>query len=99
MTTSSSETLSPVEAHRAAVSPEADLERCPLMPNYGPPAVQFVRGEGPYLWDSHGDVYLDFLSGLAVTSLGHSHPAVAAALAEQAQRLLHVSNLLSLIHI
>ncbi len=98
MTTSSSETLSPVEAHRAAVSPEADLERCPLMPNYGPPAVQFVRGEGPYLWDSHGEVYLDFLSGLAVTSLGHSHPAVAAAVAEQAHRLLHVSNLYATEH-
>lgn len=68
------------------------------MPNYRPPAVQFVRGEGPYLWDSHGDVYLDFLSGLAVTSLGHSHPAVAAALAEQSQRLLHVSNLYATEH-
>ncbi len=98
MTTSASESPSPVEAHRAAVSPDSNLQRCPLMPNYRPPAVQFVRGEGPYLWDSHGDVYLDFLSGLAVTSLGHSHPAVAAALAEQSQRLLHVSNLYATEH-
>jgi predicted acetylornithine/succinylornithine family transaminase len=53
----------------------------------------FVRGEGSYLWDDAGKRYLDFLSGLAVTSLGHSHPAVATALHEQAQTLLHTSNL------
>jgi predicted acetylornithine/succinylornithine family transaminase len=63
------------------------------MPTYGAPAVMFVRGQGTELWDADGQRYLDFLSGLAVTSLGHSHPAVAAALHEQAQMLLHVSNL------
>jgi acetylornithine/N-succinyldiaminopimelate aminotransferase len=65
----------------------------PLMPTYGPPRVEFVRGEGSWLWDTEGTRYLDFLSGLAVTSLGHAHPAVAAALADQARTLLHVSNL------
>ena len=65
----------------------------PLMPTYAPPRVMFVRGEGSYLWDDAGKRYLDFLSGLAVTSLGHSHPAVATALHEQAQTLLHTSNL------
>jgi acetylornithine/N-succinyldiaminopimelate aminotransferase len=65
----------------------------PLMPTYAPPAVTFVRGAGTELWDDAGRRYLDFLSGLAVTSLGHSHPAVADALAEQARTLLHVSNL------
>jgi predicted acetylornithine/succinylornithine family transaminase len=69
------------------------LEHCPLMPTYGPPSLQLVRGEGSWLWDNEGRRYLDLLSGLAVTSLGHSHPAVAAALHEQAQTLLHVSNL------
>jgi acetylornithine/N-succinyldiaminopimelate aminotransferase len=63
------------------------------MNTYPTPPVTFVRGEGTRLWDDAGKEYLDFLSGLAVTSLGHSHPAVAAALAEQSQRLLHVSNL------
>jgi acetylornithine/succinyldiaminopimelate/putrescine aminotransferase len=63
------------------------------MPTYGPPPVQFVRGEGSRLWDAEGNTYLDFLSGLAVTSLGHSHPAVADALDHQARTLLHVSNL------
>ncbi len=89
---------SPQAPHLAAVNPPADLERCPIMPTYGPPSVQFVRGEGPYLWDSNDVNYLDFLSGLAVTSLGHSHPAVAAAVAEQAKRLMHVSNLYATEH-
>jgi acetylornithine/N-succinyldiaminopimelate aminotransferase len=65
----------------------------PLMPTYPPPPVAFVRGEGSYLWDDAGRRYLDLLSGLAVTSLGHAHPAVAEAIAEQASTLLHVSNL------
>lgn len=84
--------------HRQAVNAEADMARCPLMPTYGPPIVQFVRGEGPYLWDDKGVNYLDFLSGIAVTSLGHSHPAVSAAVAEQSKRLLHVSNLFATEH-
>jgi predicted acetylornithine/succinylornithine family transaminase len=63
------------------------------MPTYAPPAVTFVAGEGTRLFDDVGGSYLDFLSGLAVTSLGHAHPVVADALAQQSQRLLHVSNL------
>lgn len=65
----------------------------PLMNTYPPHAVTFVRGAGTRLWDAQGKEYLDFLSGLAVTSLGHAHPAVAEAVAEQARTLLHVSNL------
>lgn len=64
-----------------------------LMPTYRIPAVTFVRGEGSLLWDDEGREYLDLLSGLAVTSLGHSHPRVADAIADQARRLQHVSNL------
>ncbi|MBO0748523.1 MAG: aminotransferase class III-fold pyridoxal phosphate-dependent enzyme, partial [Acidimicrobiaceae bacterium] len=63
------------------------------MPTYAPPKVTFVRGEGTLLWDDAGREYLDFLCGLAVTSLGHAHPAVADALCTQARTLLHVSNL------
>jgi acetylornithine/N-succinyldiaminopimelate aminotransferase len=63
------------------------------MPTYPPPPLTFVRGEGSYLFDSDGRRYLDCLSGLAVTSLGHAHPAVAEALHDQASTLLHVSNL------
>jgi predicted acetylornithine/succinylornithine family transaminase len=64
-----------------------------VMQTYGRAPVAFARGEGTVLYDSAGARYLDFLSGLAVTSLGHAHPVVAAAIAEQAQTLLHVSNL------
>lgn len=64
-----------------------------LMNNYPPQTVTFVRGEGSLLWDDEGREYLDFLGGLAVTSLGHAHPAVAEALSEQSRTLLHVSNL------
>src|SRR6516164_4175774 len=63
------------------------------MPTYAAPTVTFVRGSGTELWDDTGKRYLDFLCGLAVTSLGHAHPAVADALSEQARTLLHVSNL------
>ncbi len=63
-----------------------------LMNTYPPQPVTFVRGEGTLLWDEDGRRYLDFFSGVAVTSLGHSHPAVADAVAEQARTLLHVSN-------
>src|ERR1700737_5194332 len=64
-----------------------------LMNPYPPQPVTFVRGEGSRLWDDEGREYLDFLSGLAVTSLGHCHPVVAEAIAHQARTLLHVSNL------
>ena len=67
-------------------------DHCPFMPVFGPPQVMFVRGDGTELWDSDGKRYLDFLCGLAVTSLGHSNPAVTAAIAEQAATLMHVSN-------
>jgi predicted acetylornithine/succinylornithine family transaminase len=63
------------------------------MPTYAPPTVTFVRGEGTILWDDNGNRYLDFLCGLAVTSLGHANPVVADAIATQARTLLHVSNL------
>jgi acetylornithine/N-succinyldiaminopimelate aminotransferase len=69
------------------------IDRSALMHNYAEPPVTFLRGEGAYLFDLDGKRYLDFLSGLAVTSLGHAHPVVADAIAEQARTLLHVSNL------
>jgi acetylornithine/N-succinyldiaminopimelate aminotransferase len=64
-----------------------------VMQTYGRLPVAFVRGQGTRLWDTDGKEYLDFLSGLAVTSLGHAHPQVADALADQARTLLHLSNL------
>jgi acetylornithine/N-succinyldiaminopimelate aminotransferase len=64
-----------------------------LMQTYSPAPVTFARGEGCYLWDDEGRRYLDFLSGLGVTSLGHAHPAVAGAICQAAKKLLHTSNL------
>lgn len=61
-------------------------------PNYAP-SHYFVKGEGSYLWDSKGKKVLDFVSGIAVTALGHCHPAMVAALKEQSEKLLHTSNL------
>lgn len=65
---------------------------CPFMPVFGAPQVMFERGLGTQLWDVNGKRYLDFLCGIAVTSLGHSNPVVAAAISHQANKLLHVSN-------
>ncbi len=64
-----------------------------LMPTYARHPVRFVRGEGARLWDDEGNEYLDFLAGISVSSVGHCHPAVVAAIREQAGRLLHVGNL------
>jgi acetylornithine/N-succinyldiaminopimelate aminotransferase len=69
------------------------LEQRYLMRTYKRGEVDFVRGEGPLLWDADGKEYLDFLAGISVCSLGHCHPAVVAAVQEQAGRLMHVSNL------
>ncbi len=63
------------------------------MRTYPEPAVTFVRGAGTRLYDAAGTEYLDFITGLAVVSLGHAHPVVAEAVATQARTLCHVSNL------
>jgi len=55
--------------------------------------VVFVRGEGAHLWDTEGKEYVDFVAGIAVCSLGHSHPKVVEAIRKQAGTLMHVSNL------
>jgi len=72
--------------------PHDAADHCPFMPVFGAPAIMFERGSGTELWDSEGKRYLDFLAGIAVVSLGHSNPVVAQAIAQQASRLLHVSN-------
>lgn len=64
-----------------------------LMNTYARLPVAFERGAGAWLWDTHGERYLDALSGIAVCGLGHAHPEVAQAIAEQAATLVHTSNL------
>jgi predicted acetylornithine/succinylornithine family transaminase len=68
---------------------------CPFIPVFGAPKVMFERGKGTELWASDGKRYLDFLSGIAVVSLGHCNPAVSDAIADQARLLMHVSNFFS----
>lgn len=64
-----------------------------VLQTYRRQPVAFVRGRGAYLYDTEGREYLDFISGIGVTSLGHAHPGLAAAIADQAATLLHTSNL------
>ncbi len=64
-----------------------------LMPNYGLPQVALARGEGCRVWDADGREYLDLFAGIAVSSLGHAHPALTAAVTRQISVLAHTSNL------
>ena len=64
-----------------------------LMNTYAPQPVAFARGEGCWLWDTEGKKYLDALAGIAVSGLGHAHPVLTRAIAEQAGKLIHTSNL------
>lgn len=68
------------------------LEEKYVMPTFGRFPVEFVRGEGMWLYDDKGEKYLDFLAGIAVCSLGHSHPSLVNAIKDQASKLMHVSN-------
>jgi len=70
-----------------------ELEERYLMRTYERAPVDFVRGEGPLLWDAEDKRYLDFLTGISVCSVGHCHPDVLEAVHEQSRRLIHVSNL------
>ena len=64
-----------------------------IMNTYGDRQLAFIKGEGAYVWDAEGKKYLDFLSGIAVNGLGHCHPRVVEAIRNQAETLLHISNL------
>ena len=69
------------------------LEHDAVMGTYARQPVEFVRGEGTRLWDADGAEYLDFLSGISVTQLGHCHPRVVEAVRDQVGRLMHTGNL------
>jgi len=64
-----------------------------VMPTYARLPVAFVRGEGAWLWDEAGRKYLDALAGIAVSGLGHGHPRLVSAIADQAAKVIHTSNL------
>jgi predicted acetylornithine/succinylornithine family transaminase len=77
---------------------EVALDRDAIMQTYARKPVLFVRGEGMRLYDDSGREYLDFVSGIGAVNLGHAHPAVTNAIAEQASKLVHVSNLFYVEH-
>ena len=64
-----------------------------LMPNYGVPPLAISRGQGCWLWDADGRRYLDLIAGIAVSSLGHAHPAIVEAVSRQVAQVAHTSNL------
>jgi acetylornithine/N-succinyldiaminopimelate aminotransferase len=64
-----------------------------LMPNYGTPPVALVRGAGCRVWDADGREYTDLIAGIAVSSLGHAHPAIVEAVSRQVRAIAHTSNL------
>ena len=64
-----------------------------MMPNYGTPPVAIDHGQGIHVWDVDGNRYLDFVGGIAVSSLGHAHPAIVDAVTHQVARVAHTSNL------
>jgi acetylornithine/N-succinyldiaminopimelate aminotransferase len=63
-----------------------------LYPNYAQPPLVIDRGQGAQLWDKEGKRYIDFFAGIAVSSLGHNHPALVGAISRQAEKLMHLSN-------
>ena len=67
-----------------------------LLSNYGPPPLTIIKGEGSYLWDSNGNKFLDFTSGIAVTNIGHSHEHWINSVNKQVSQLVHCSNLFSI---
>jgi len=88
-------------SRRAAAAPASAAASMPvtredfdrlMVPCYAPAAFVPVRGEGSRIWDQHGRMYIDFASGVAVTALGHCHPALVRVLEEQGRTLWHVSN-------
>ena len=88
-------------SRRDAVAPAPECATMPvtralfdevMVPCFAPAPFIPVRGEGSRVWDQHGRMYIDFAGGVAVTALGHCHPAMVRALEEQARTLWHVSN-------
>jgi acetylornithine/N-succinyldiaminopimelate aminotransferase len=79
--------------HEIKTSSDMSLTDQSLMQTYQRQPVAFTHGKGVWLWDENGKQYLDALSGIAVNTLGHAHPALIAGIANQAAKLIHTSNL------
>jgi acetylornithine/N-succinyldiaminopimelate aminotransferase len=75
------------------MTPLQDRFAASLMPNYGVPPLALTRGQGCRVWDEEGTGYLDLIAGIAVSSLGHAHPAIVEAVTRQVATIAHTSNL------
>jgi acetylornithine/N-succinyldiaminopimelate aminotransferase len=89
---STSELAAPATTGPATESLQARYQAV-MMPNYGTPPLALARGQGCVVWDADGNSYLDLLAGIAVSALGHAHPAIVTAVSGQVARLAHTSNL------
>jgi len=87
------ELMSVSSAQGASLENVVDLESRYLLQNYARHPIVLVRGDGPYMWDSDGKRYLDFIAGIGVNALGQNHPRIVRAIQEQAALLIHTSNL------
>ncbi len=87
------ETTYPLGLPRRTNAEWKTLHDACLTPNYGERRIAIVRGAGSRVWDADGKEYLDFLTGISVDNLGHCHPKIARAIREQAETLVHCSNL------
>jgi acetylornithine/N-succinyldiaminopimelate aminotransferase len=85
--------MTTLTATQPEVSSVIDLERDYLLQNYARYPIVLSRGKGPYVWDTNGKKYLDFISGIGVNALGHAHPRITKVIRDQAGRLIHSSNL------
>lgn len=77
------------------IHPSRDLFDQVMVPNYAPSGVIPVRGKGSRVWDQEDREYIDFAGGIAVSALGHVHPRLVGALQDQAQKIWHVSNVMT----
>lgn len=82
-----------VSATGAATQQFRDRYAAAMMPNYSVPELVLTKGNGCVVWDVDGNSYLDLVGGIAVSALGHAHPAIVAAVSEQVGKLAHISNL------
>jgi acetylornithine/N-succinyldiaminopimelate aminotransferase len=85
--------MSESEASRSESATLRKRFEAAMMPNYGIPPVAIARGEGCRVWDPDGNCYLDLIAGIAVSALGHAHPAIVSAVTRQVQTVAHTSNL------
>ena len=85
--------LEATESNTTGTKQLRDRYAAVMMPNYGVPELVLAKGNGCVVWDVDGNSYLDLVGGIAVSALGHAHPAIVAAVSDQVGRLAHISNL------